>query len=174
MLSAGVVAAAGISYVSQNLDEGSKRSIQFWRRVFPIYIHYRFYQLLDRDLGLLSDSYADKKFEDLHELYTDTVKDIVYSMRGFYLKNCQLLSTQVRLVLLLRGNLTTIFNKTCLLHVQRLGRFRSESLHEMVEGHARQRPQRLHEQCRGQGVLQANAARGVGTRFRRGLLILGG
>ena len=126
MLSAGVVAAAaaaaaGISYLSQNLDEGSKRSIQFWRRVFPIYMHYRFYQLLDRDLGLLSDNYADKKFEDLHELYTDTVKDIVYSMRGFYLKNCQLLSTQVNCVLPLRGLLTIICSKTCLLCAKRLG-----------------------------------------------------
>lgn len=110
MLSVSIVAAAGISYVSQNLDEGSKRSIQFWRRVFPIYLHYRFYQLLDRDLGLLDESYADKKFEDLHELYTDTVKDIVYSMRGFYLKNCQLLSTQVRLTLFLNSSLTLVYS----------------------------------------------------------------
>lgn len=82
-------------YFAINSDEGTKRSVQFWRRVFPIYLHYRFYQVLDRDLGLLDPNYADRKFDELHDMYTDTVKDIVYTMRGFYLKNCQLMSTQV-------------------------------------------------------------------------------
>lgn len=92
----GIMSVSSIAlYFAINSDEGTKRSVQFWRRVFPIYLHYRFYQVLDRDLGLLDPNYADRKFDELHDMYTDTVKDIVYTMRGFYLKNCQLMSTQV-------------------------------------------------------------------------------
>ena len=75
-------------------DEGTKRSLNFWGNMFPIYLHYRTYQLLDRDLGIISSSYADSEYEKLHEKYSDKVKHIVYSMRGFYLKNAQVMSTQ--------------------------------------------------------------------------------
>lgn len=75
-------------------NDGTKRSLTFWKNVFPIYVHYRYYQLLNRDLRLVSDEYANNQYEKLHEKYTDVVKSIVYTMRGFYLKNAQLLSTQ--------------------------------------------------------------------------------
>jgi len=75
-------------------DEGTKRSMTFWGNIFPAYLHYRTYQLLDRDLGIISSEYADEQYEKLHEKYSDKVKHIVYSMRGFYLKNAQTMSTQ--------------------------------------------------------------------------------
>lgn len=89
-----VVVCGGVASVVAYNDEGTRRSIEFWSKVFPIYGHYRVYQLLNRDLKVMSDEFADKKYEELHELYTDKVKDIVYTMKGFYLKNAQLMSTQ--------------------------------------------------------------------------------
>ncbi len=87
------VAVAGTGIIAY-YDEGTKRSLQFWSKVFPIYGHYRAYQLLNRDLKIMSDEVADKKYDELHDKYTEKVKDIVYTMRGFYLKNAQLMSTQ--------------------------------------------------------------------------------
>lgn len=75
----------GLAALAAN-DEGARRSLQFWWRIFPIYAHYRVYQFLDRDTHLISDEYATKKFDELHSLYTDDVKSIAYSLRGFYLK----------------------------------------------------------------------------------------
>lgn len=43
---------------------------------------------------MFGEEYTNNKYNELHDLYTDRVKDMVYSMRGFYLKNCQLMSTQ--------------------------------------------------------------------------------
>lgn len=86
--------AAGLAGAYTFGDEGTQRSLIFWKNIFPVYIHYRAYQLLDRDLGIISSGYADKQYEKLHEKYTDRVKHIVYSMRGFYLKNAQVMSTQ--------------------------------------------------------------------------------
>ena len=87
-----VGAAVGVGYlVSQ--DEGSRRSFTFWKGIFPIYAHYRFYQFLNQN-KIISDEEADKNYEKLHELYTEPVKDIVYSMRGMYLKNAQIMSVQ--------------------------------------------------------------------------------
>ncbi len=88
------VAAAGTAAAFAFGDEGTKRSITFWSNIFPVYLHYRGYQLLNRDLGIISDEYADQQYERLHEKYTDKVKHIVYSMRGFYLKNAQVMSCQ--------------------------------------------------------------------------------
>lgn len=87
-----VGAAVGAGYlVSQ--DEGSRRSFTFWKGIFPIYAHYRFYQFLNQN-KIISDEDADKHYEKLHELYSEPVKDIVYSMRGMYLKNAQIMSVQ--------------------------------------------------------------------------------
>ena len=38
--------------------EGFERSVKFWSKSFPIYLHYRMYQLLNRDLRIISDDYA--------------------------------------------------------------------------------------------------------------------
>jgi aarF domain-containing kinase len=75
-------------------DEGTRRSITFWKQIFPIYLHYRTYQLLNRDLNILSKEYAEAQYERLNEEYTEQVKNIVYTMRGFYLKQAQIMSTQ--------------------------------------------------------------------------------
>jgi hypothetical protein len=48
-------------------DDGTRRSLQFWSRVGPLYAHYRFYQLLNRDLKLISDEYADARYDELNE-----------------------------------------------------------------------------------------------------------
>ena len=91
VVGAASIATAGAYYFG---DEGTKRSLTFWGNIFPAYLHYRTYQLLDRDLGIISSQYADEQYEKLHEKYSPKVKHIVYSMRGFYLKNAQTMSTQ--------------------------------------------------------------------------------
>lgn len=95
-LAGGVVGAgaAGLGAAYTFGDEGTQRSLTFWGNIFPVYVHYRTYQLLDRDLHIISSEYADQQYEKLHVKYTDKVKHIVYSMRGFYLKNAQVMSTQ--------------------------------------------------------------------------------
>lgn len=75
-------------------DEGTRRSLEFWRVIAPIYLHYRSVQFLNRDLGVVSDDVADPYYEELHKKYTGDCKDITYRLRGFYLKNSQVLSTQ--------------------------------------------------------------------------------
>jgi predicted unusual protein kinase regulating ubiquinone biosynthesis (AarF/ABC1/UbiB family) len=91
--SAAIIGGSTVFYYTS--DEGTKRSLQFWKSAFPIFLHYRFYQLLNRDLGILNDEIADKRFEELHKMYADKVRELVYSLRGFYLKHAQLMSTQV-------------------------------------------------------------------------------
>ena len=85
-------------------EEGAQRSIIFWANAFPVYMRYRTVQARHRDaakLGVpswtgvrLSDEQANAAYEALHERYAIPVRDLVYSMRGFYLKNAQLLSTR--------------------------------------------------------------------------------
>lgn len=75
-------------------DEGVRRSVTFWRNIFPVYLHYRAYQFLSRDLKLMSTEDADKKYDELHEMYSDKIRLITFNMRGFYLKQAQLMSTQ--------------------------------------------------------------------------------
>lgn len=86
-----VVGGAGLTF---GTSEGTKRSMQFWANAFPVYLTYRTVQLLNRDLQIMSDDFAMQQYDVLHEFYTDKVKDLVYRMRGFYLKNAQILSTQ--------------------------------------------------------------------------------
>lgn len=82
------------SYVYIQNDDGSKRSLTFWVNIFPIYLHYRTIQFLNRDTKIISDKDANKIYESLHLKYTDKVRDLTFSLRGFYLKNAQLLSMQ--------------------------------------------------------------------------------
>ena len=42
----------------------------------------------------MSDDSANSLYESFHDNFTDKVKEIVYDMRGFYLKQAQLMSTQ--------------------------------------------------------------------------------
>jgi len=85
-------------------DEGVRRSAVFWSNAFPVYARYRAVQLRHREahklgapawLGVtLNDDEANEAYEKLHERYSIPVRDLVYEMRGFYLKNAQLLSTR--------------------------------------------------------------------------------
>jgi len=89
----GGLVGVGASYaVSQ--DEGSRRGATFYFRIAPIWAQYRFIQFLNRDLQWLSSEKANVEYDKLHEKYSDTVKDITFSMRGFYLKQAQIMSTQ--------------------------------------------------------------------------------
>lgn len=90
-LSIAGIGAGGYVY---NKDEGVQRSVKFWSRAFPVFLHYRSIQLLNRDLKIMPDEKADKIYEELHEFYAPFVRDLTYDMKGFYLKQAQLLSTQ--------------------------------------------------------------------------------
>ena len=93
--SAAIVGTAAVAgQVACYYDPGTKRSMQFWGEVFPIFMHYRFYQLLNRDLKIMDDVTAETKYNELHDLYTERVKDLTYRLRGFYLKHAQLMSVQ--------------------------------------------------------------------------------
>jgi aarF domain-containing kinase len=87
----GAAIGTGLAY---NYDEGTKRSLQFWYNIFPLYVTYRLVQFLNRDTGVFTDDYANGLYDTLHNKFTDEVKANVYKMRGFYLKQAQLLSTQ--------------------------------------------------------------------------------
>jgi aarF domain-containing kinase len=89
----GATALAGVG-IACVYDEGTQRSLQFWSNIFPLYLSYRGVQLLNRDLGILSDDRANSIYDSFHEKFTDHVKDVVYKMRGFYLKQAQMMSTQ--------------------------------------------------------------------------------
>jgi len=88
-----VSAVGGYAY-RYNTDEGTRRSAEFWRIAAPIYAHYRLVQFLNRDLKVLPDSIADPYYLELHEKYAPAARDITYNLRGFYMKNAQLLSCQ--------------------------------------------------------------------------------
>jgi hypothetical protein len=61
------VSAAGLSVLASK-DEGTKRSLKFWRNMFPVYMHYRGIQLLNRDLKVMDDSTADRLYNEAHEV----------------------------------------------------------------------------------------------------------
>lgn len=86
-------AGAGLGLLS-SYDEGTRRSLQFWSRAFPIYLQYRFVQLMNRDVKLWDYDRAMYYYDVLHDRYADYVKEQTYLMRGFYLKQAQLMSTQ--------------------------------------------------------------------------------
>jgi hypothetical protein len=46
-------------------DEGTRRSLQFWWYITPIYAHYRFYQILNRELGIITDDSASAAYNEL-------------------------------------------------------------------------------------------------------------
>lgn len=78
--------AGALAYV----DEGFRRSLQFWGRVFPIYLHYEVTNLRTRGLP---EAERDVVFNRLHDRYAPEAKQITLALRGFYLKTAQLCST---------------------------------------------------------------------------------
>lgn len=91
-------AVAGVSITASSIvisqDEGSRRAAAFWMHAAPVYVNYRFVQFLNRDIGLISDDVAWPWYEELHQSYAPKVEELVWEMRGFYLKQAQLFSTQ--------------------------------------------------------------------------------
>eukprot|EP01060_Flectonema_neradi_P006177 TRINITY_DN1413_c0_g1_i6.p1 TRINITY_DN1413_c0_g1~~TRINITY_DN1413_c0_g1_i6.p1 ORF type:complete len:542 (+),score=116.40 TRINITY_DN1413_c0_g1_i6:56-1681(+) len=73
-------------------DEGFGRTQTFWSRAFPIFLRYRWVQFLNRDMGWISDEEASTKYQSLHDSMSVRCRDLVYSLRGFYLKNAQMMS----------------------------------------------------------------------------------
>lgn len=90
----GVSGYSTYKYQLKSGEEGIKRSLQFWSGIFPIYVKYRTVQLLQRDLDWISKVEAEKMYNDLHEKHAGDVKDLTYKLRGFYLKQAQIMSTQ--------------------------------------------------------------------------------
>eukprot|EP00755_Sulcionema_specki_P005312 Sspe_Gene.4814::Locus_1589_Transcript_1_1_Confidence_1.000_Length_1721::g.4814::m.4814 len=81
-------------YVWGCVDEGVGRSQTFWGKAFPLFLRYRWVQFLNRDLGVMSDAEASRRYERLHEWCAPCAKDIALSLRGFYLKQAQMMSTR--------------------------------------------------------------------------------
>eukprot|EP01059_Diplonema_ambulator_P009952 TRINITY_DN19930_c0_g1_i1.p1 TRINITY_DN19930_c0_g1~~TRINITY_DN19930_c0_g1_i1.p1 ORF type:complete len:548 (+),score=251.10 TRINITY_DN19930_c0_g1_i1:42-1646(+) len=75
-------------------DEGLGRSQTYWSRAFPIYLRYRWVQLLNRDLGVIDDDEATRRYEDLHDSCSEKAKNICLEMKGFYLKNAQMMASR--------------------------------------------------------------------------------
>ena len=85
-----VGATAALGYY----DEGVGRSQTFWARAFPIFLRYRWVQFLSRDMGYITDEDATARYEALHEICSPKVQQLCTEMRGFYLKNAQMMATR--------------------------------------------------------------------------------
>jgi aarF domain-containing kinase len=92
LLGSTAVGAGGVTYAAHS-DEGFNRSLYFWRKAFPIYLHYRAAQLYMERLEL-SDEEQDAEYEKLHDKYAPEVFDIVLELKGFYVKLAQTGSTR--------------------------------------------------------------------------------
>lgn len=92
LIGAGIGGVSTAGYMSY--DEGAKRSGIFWYNVFPIYLQYRFMQLMNRDLSLVDDKTAEEYYNKCHDKFSEPIRDLTFRLRGFYLKQAQLLSMQ--------------------------------------------------------------------------------
>ncbi|KAI9907576.1 hypothetical protein PsorP6_003197 [Peronosclerospora sorghi] len=92
VLGTSVAGVSGITYAA-HADEGFNRSLYFWRKAFPIYLHYRAAQLY-LDHCHVSDDAQTIAYEALHEKYAPQVFDIVRELKGFYVKLAQTGSTR--------------------------------------------------------------------------------
>jgi aarF domain-containing kinase len=73
------------------MPEGGKRSAKFWYKIAPVYAHYRFTQW---KVEHLSQEEQDVAYNELHDLYAAYCEEVTLEMRGFYLKNAQLMGTR--------------------------------------------------------------------------------
>ncbi|UIZ24789.1 hypothetical protein KXD40_006740 [Peronospora effusa] len=92
LLGSTAAGATGITYAMHS-DEGFNRSLYFWRKAFPIYLHYRAAQLYMDHLKLPEEE-QNIEYEKLHEKYAPEVFDIVLKLKGFYVKLAQTGSTR--------------------------------------------------------------------------------
>eukprot|EP00754_Rhynchopus_humris_P008404 Rhum_TRINITY_DN13747_c0_g1::Rhum_TRINITY_DN13747_c0_g1_i1::g.63669::m.63669/K08869/ADCK, ABC1; aarF domain-containing kinase len=88
----GAVAAGGVGL--GYADEGVGRAQTFWSRGVPVYLRYRWVQFLHKDVSLIDDAEAARRYEALHEKLAPKMKQLVCEMRGFYLKNAQMMATR--------------------------------------------------------------------------------
>lgn len=92
LLGTTALGSGGVAYHAHN-DEGFHRSLYFWRKAFPIYLHYRAQQAYMETLGL-PEAEQDAAYERLHETHASDVMDIVLQLKGFYIKLAQVGSTR--------------------------------------------------------------------------------
>uniref|UniRef100_K3WDH8 ABC1 atypical kinase-like domain-containing protein n=1 Tax=Globisporangium ultimum (strain ATCC 200006 / CBS 805.95 / DAOM BR144) TaxID=431595 RepID=K3WDH8_GLOUD len=92
LLGTTALGSAGVAYQAQS-DEGFRRSLYFWRKAFPIYLHYRVAQLYMEQLGL-PEHVQDREYDKLHNRFAPEVFDIVLELKGFYIKLAQVGSTR--------------------------------------------------------------------------------
>jgi aarF domain-containing kinase len=85
---------ATYDYQLKKGEEGIQRSLQFWSGIFPIFVKYRTVQFLQRDLGWMSKEEAEIRYNELHDKHSGDVRELTYKLRGFYLKQAQIMSTQ--------------------------------------------------------------------------------
>eukprot|EP01127_Copromyxa_protea_P023278 TRINITY_DN8681_c0_g1_i1.p1 TRINITY_DN8681_c0_g1~~TRINITY_DN8681_c0_g1_i1.p1 ORF type:complete len:554 (-),score=122.57 TRINITY_DN8681_c0_g1_i1:70-1731(-) len=71
-------------------DEGTRRSLEFWTFAFPVFLHYRFVQW---QTAGKSDEEITKAFDKLHTRYAPATKFMCTRLRGFYLKQAQMMGT---------------------------------------------------------------------------------
>jgi aarF domain-containing kinase len=94
-----VVMAVGLHRLGSLTNaDGLLRSLYFWYGIFPVYLHYRGIQLLKRDLGVITSDLGEQWYSAAHERHALRLRDLHYALRGYYLKNAQLLSTQPDMV----------------------------------------------------------------------------
>lgn len=84
-----LVAGAGATYQYQR-DEGTRRSVTFWKEAFPIYLHYRYVEVTTAKQTAEEQSRA---FNKLHDMYAPRSEQLVLELRGYYLKQAQFFST---------------------------------------------------------------------------------
>jgi len=83
------VSSLGLGY-RYATDEGTRRSLTFWSRAFPLFLHYRIKEWQMRDA---SEEDCERVFTKMHEEYSPIIEGLVLKLKGFYLKLAQVVST---------------------------------------------------------------------------------
>ncbi|DAZ96465.1 TPA: hypothetical protein N0F65_006511 [Lagenidium giganteum] len=92
VLATTAIGGAAVAYKA-NTDEGMARSLYFWRKAMPVYMHYRVTQLYVENSGM-SEEEGDAMYEALHDRHADGMFDMVRTLKGFYVKLAQVASTR--------------------------------------------------------------------------------
>uniref|UniRef100_A0A6B2L244 Protein kinase domain-containing protein n=1 Tax=Arcella intermedia TaxID=1963864 RepID=A0A6B2L244_9EUKA len=71
-------------------DEGLRRSATFWVRVVPMYAHYK---VVEWQTKGRPDQEIEEAFGVLHRRYSPEVERLTLKLRGFYLKQAQMMGT---------------------------------------------------------------------------------
>lgn len=73
-------------------DSGIVRSYNFWRKVVPIYTHYRYIEWKVKDE--MDPVNISKAYRPLHDKYSPKIQHLVLDLKGFYYKLAQIMSTR--------------------------------------------------------------------------------